>query len=105
MQSGHSTSYSLHLKSLGLNISGFEVKVAQLCPTLWDPMGYTVHGILQSRILERVAFPTRSRGSSQPRDRTQASLIAAELQGKPNEIKIKDISGVFKITIIWQLTS
>ena len=26
-----------------------EVKVAQLCLTLCDPMGYTVHGILQTR--------------------------------------------------------
>ena len=34
-----------------------EVKVAQLCPTLWDPTDYTVHGILQARILEGVAFP------------------------------------------------
>ena len=33
------------------------------------------HGILQSRILESVAFPF-SRGSSQPRDRTQISHIA-----------------------------
>ena len=38
-------------------------------------MVYTVHGILQARILEWVAFPF-SRGSSQPRDRTQVSLIA-----------------------------
>ena len=35
-----------------------EVKVAQLCPTLWDPMDYRVHGILQARILEGVAFPS-----------------------------------------------
>ena len=51
------------------------VKVAQLCPTLWDPMDYTVHGILQARILEwaAVAF---SRGSSQPTDGTQFSRIA-----------------------------
>ena len=28
------------------------VRVAQLCPTLCDPMDYTVHGILQARILE-----------------------------------------------------
>ena len=34
-----------------------KVKVAQLCPTLCDPMDYTVHGILQVRILEWVAFP------------------------------------------------
>ena len=28
------------------------VKVAQSCPALWDPTDYTVHGILQARILE-----------------------------------------------------
>ena len=40
--------------------------------TLCDPMGYTVHWILQDRILEWVAIPF-SRGSSQPRDWTQVS--------------------------------
>ena len=45
------------------------------CLTLWDPMDYTVHGILQARILEWVAFPF-SRRSSQPRDQTQVSHIA-----------------------------
>ena len=54
-----------------------EVKVAQSCPTLCDPMDYTVHGILQARILGWVAFPF-SRGSSQPRDQTQVSRIADE---------------------------
>ena len=85
-----------------LYIKWSEVKVIQLCLTLcdtmdytvisvisylkWsescsvlsdlcDPMGYTVHGILQARILERVAFPF-SRGSSQLRDWTQVSCIA-----------------------------
>ena len=38
-------------------------------------MDYKVHGILQARILEWVAFPF-CRGSSQPRDQTQASCIA-----------------------------
>ena len=38
-------------------------------------MDYTVHGILQARILEWLAFPF-SRGSSQPRDQTQVSHIA-----------------------------
>ena len=52
-----------------------EVKVAQSCPTLCDPMDYTVHGILQARILEWVAFPF-SREFSQPRDWTQVSCIA-----------------------------
>ena len=30
----------------------------QSCLTLCDPMDYTVHGILQARILEWVAFPS-----------------------------------------------
>ena len=51
-----------------------KVKVAQPCPTLCDPMYYRVHGTLQARILERVAFPF-SRGSSQPRDQTQVFHI------------------------------
>ena len=34
------------------------MKVTLLCPTLCNPMDYTVHGILQARILEWVAFPT-----------------------------------------------
>ena len=33
-----------------------EVRVALSCPTLCDSMDYTVHGILQARILEWVAF-------------------------------------------------
>ena len=51
------------------------VKVAQSCLTLCNPMGYTVRGILQARILEWVAFPFSS-GSSRPRDWTQDSRIA-----------------------------
>ena len=64
-----------------------EVKVAQLCLTLCDPMDYTVHAVLQARMLEWVAFPF-SRGSSHPRDWTQVSRIGAgffmsEPRGKP----------------------
>ena len=51
-----------------------KVKVAELCPSLCYPMDL-VHGTLQARILEWVAFPF-SRGSSQPRDQTQGSPIA-----------------------------
>ena len=51
-----------------------KVKVAQSCPTLCDRMDYTIHGILQARILEWVAFPF-SRGSSRTRDQTQVSCI------------------------------
>ena len=50
------------------------------CPTPCDPMGCSprgssVHGILQTRILEWVPMPS-FRGSSQPRDQTQVSRIA-----------------------------
>ena len=55
-------------------------EVAQSRLILCDPMdcslpGSSVHGILQARVLEWVAFPF-SRGSSQPWDWTQVSLIA-----------------------------
>ena len=52
-----------------------KVKVAESCLTLCDSMAYTVHEILQARILEWVAF-LFSKGSSQPRDGTQVSHIA-----------------------------
>jgi len=57
-----------------------ESAVAQLCPTLCDPMdcsppGSSVHGILQARIVEWVAI-SFSRGSSRLRDRTHVSRIA-----------------------------
>ena len=48
------------------------------CVQLCDLMDYTVYGILQTKILEWVAFPS-SRGSSKPRDQTQVSCIAGGL--------------------------
>ena len=48
---------------------------SQLCLTLCYLMDYRVHGILQTKILERIAVPF-SKGSSQSRDRTQVSYIA-----------------------------
>ena len=56
------------------------VLVIQSCLTLYDPVdcslpGSSVHGISQASILEWVAI-SFSRGSSQPRDRTQVSCIA-----------------------------
>ena len=72
-----------------------EVKVAQLCLTLCDPMDYTVHGILQPRILEWVAFPF-SRGSSQPRIEPRSSALqldslSAESQGKPKHTGVGSV--------------
>ena len=59
-----------------------EVKseVTQSCPTLCDPMdcsppGPSIHGIFQATVLEWVAI-SFSRGSSQPRNRTQISRTA-----------------------------
>ena len=73
--------------------SAMKVKVAQSCLTLCYPMDYTVHGILQARILEWVAF-LFSRGSSQPRDQTRVSRIAGirilyqlSHQGSPRILK------------------
>ena len=63
------------------------MKVAQLCPTLCDLMDYRVHGFLQARILEWVAFPF-FKGSSQPRIESrsptlQVDSLPAEPQGSP----------------------
>ena len=57
-----------------------ESEVAQLCPTLCDPMdcslpGSSIHRIFQAKVLEWVAI-SFSRGSSWPRDWTQVSCIA-----------------------------
>ena len=59
------------------------VLVTQSCLTLCDPMDYSpvgssVHGILQARILEWVAI-SFSGESSQPRDWIQVSRIAGRL--------------------------
>ena len=48
---------------------------AKSCPTLSTPPGFSVHGILQARILEWISMPF-SRESSQPRDGIQVSCIA-----------------------------
>ena len=73
----------------------WKVEVTQSCPILCNPMDCTVHGILQARILEWVAFPF-SRGSYQPRDRTQVYCIADSLpdepQGKPKNIGVGSLS-------------
>ena len=62
-------------KPQGKRLGHLNVKVTQLGLTPCNPMDYTVHGILQARILEWVAFPF-SRGSSQPRNQTWVSCTA-----------------------------
>ena len=56
-----------------------ESEVAQSCPTLCNPMDcslpcFSIHGIFQPRLLERVAI-SFSRVSSRPRDQTWVSRI------------------------------
>ena len=78
-----------------------------------SPPDSKVHGILQARILEWVAFPF-FRGSSQPRDRTQVSCITDRFfttwatreapfhpNGSINVASISDKSN--SLTIMWML--
>ena len=84
------------------------MKVAQWCPTLRDPVDYTVHGILQARILEWVAFPF-SRGSSQPRDQTQVSRIvgrffsswATREASSFIHSSVDEYLGCFQVLLLW----
>ena len=85
-----------------INIWWNSVKVVHSCPTLCDPVDYTVHGILQARILEWVAFPfSRDLPNSgiEPRSLAlQADSLPAEPQGKPKNTRVGNLSllqGIF----------
>ena len=86
-QAGHPVNSLLlqryHSCSLHPPVPNTCVWVAQSCPTLcnamdWGPPSSSVHGILHIRILEWVVIPF-SRGSSQPRNRTQVSFTAGKV--------------------------
>ena len=66
-------------------LSEVKVKVTQWCPTLCDPMDYTVHGILQARILEWIAFPFSR--SSQPG--IEPGSLALQADSLPTELSRK----------------
>ena len=55
-----------------------------------NPPGFSIHGILQARILKWVAMPS-SRGSSPPRDQTWVSYLSCKLAG-----------GFFTISTTWE---
>ena len=92
------TSYSLPSPpkmSSSFDSTATVASVNQSCPNLCSPMdcsppGFSVHGILQARLLEWVTFSS-SRGSSPSRDQTRVSFvfcigrqnITTELPGKP----------------------
>ena len=82
-----------------------QVLVAQSCLTLCDLMdyslpGFSVHGIVQARILEWVAMPF-SRGSSPPRDPSRVLRIADSLSSEPlqKSFKVAFISNGYKQTL------
>ena len=67
-----------------------------MCPTLCNPIDYTVHGILQARILEWVAFPFSRHLPNpgiKPRSLAlQANSLPAESQGKPKNTGVGSLS-------------
>ena len=94
--------YRIHWWFLPLSMDMF----IQLCPTLCDPMDYSlpgssVYGIFQARILEWFAI-SLSRGSSQSRDWTQVSCTAGRLyhlshQGSPRLFTTSNYLFLWKI--------
>ena len=78
-----------------------ESEVAQLCPTLCDPMdcsllGSSVHGIFQARVLEwgAIAFSTYSKISNTVSTETTVLVVLDLLQGFS-----QTLDTVFKIKI------
>ena len=68
------------------------MKVVQLCPSLCDLMDYTVHGILQARILEWVAFPIsrgifQTQGSNPGLQHCRQILYQLSHKGSPRRLE------------------
>ena len=83
---------SLHISQISrvtiysLDVLLFLLGTPQSCPTPWDPMDYnlpgsSVHGILQTRILEWVAIPFSKGSCYNPEtwDWTQVSCVVGRL--------------------------
>ena len=76
-----------------------KVKAAQLCPTICNPMDYTVREILQTRVLEWVAcsllqgiFPTQGLNLGLPHCRQ--ILYQLSHKGRCNNDKMGEFQGV-----------
>ena len=86
----------VYSKVIQLYVGEKKTKVAESCPTLCAPMDYTVHGILQARILEWVAFPSPgdlpSPGIKPRSPALQADSLPAEPQGKPKNTRVDSLS-------------
>ena len=89
---------------------GCGVKVAQLCLALCNPINYTVHGILQARILEWVTFSLEDFQGNlpspgiEPRSPTlQVDSLPAEPQGKPKNTGMGSLSLLQRIFLTQEL--
>ena len=81
--------------SLAIYFIHVKVKVTQWCLSLCDPMGHTVQGILQARILEWVAFPNPG---IEPKSSTlQVDTLPAETSGKPKNSGVGSLSHLQRI--------
>ena len=76
-------------------------EVAQSCPTLCDPMDCTVHGILQARILEWIAFlfsrDIPNPGIEPRSPALQVDSLPTEPQGKPKNTGVGSLSLLHQI--------
>ena len=86
----------VYSKVIQLYVGEKKTKVTESCPTLCAPMDYTVHGILQARILEWVAFPSPgdlpNPGIKPMSPTLQADSLPAEPQGKPKNTRVDSLS-------------
>ena len=85
-----------------------KVKVAHLCLTLCDPKDYTVHGILQARILEvgslsllQGIFPTQ--GSNPGLPHCRRILYQLSHKGKPKNTGVGSLSLLQRIFLTQKL--
>ena len=87
-------------KNAKMSLYSIKVLVAQLCPTLCNPMDYSppgssVLGIFQAEILEWVAISS-FRGYSRPRDQPGSPILQADsLLPEPTECIIPFFNLVF----------
>ena len=96
-------SYQGSPKICGWYCSNQFSSVAQLCPTLCNPMDYTVHGILQAKILEWVDFlfspgDLPNPGIELRSPALQAGSLPVEPPGKPKNTRVGSLSllqGIF----------
>ena len=88
-----------------------EGEVAQLCPTLCNPVdcnlpSFSIFGILQAKILEWVSI-SFSRGSSRPRDRARVSCIGGRCfnlwatREAPTTYKVMSKWSIVRKAVLW----